>query len=32
VARVAATTGRPIKDVLADAVASSRLFRSLDHP
>jgi uncharacterized protein (DUF111 family) len=32
VARVAADTGRPIKDVLADAVASSRQFRSLDHP
>jgi pyridinium-3,5-bisthiocarboxylic acid mononucleotide nickel chelatase len=32
VARVATDTGRPIKDVLADAVASSRLFRSLDHP
>ncbi|MFL6134509.1 MAG: nickel pincer cofactor biosynthesis protein LarC [Nocardioidaceae bacterium] len=32
VARVATGTGRPIKDVLADAVASSRLFRSLDHP
>jgi pyridinium-3,5-bisthiocarboxylic acid mononucleotide nickel chelatase len=32
VARVATRTGRPIKDVLADAVASSRLFRSLDHP
>jgi pyridinium-3,5-bisthiocarboxylic acid mononucleotide nickel chelatase len=32
VARVAADTGRPIKDVLADAVACSRVFRGLDNP
>jgi pyridinium-3,5-bisthiocarboxylic acid mononucleotide nickel chelatase len=32
VARVAADTGRPIKDVLADAVAGSRVFHRLDNP
>jgi uncharacterized protein (TIGR00299 family) protein len=32
VAAVAADTGRPIKDVLADAVAGSRRFRSPDEP
>jgi hypothetical protein len=32
VARVAADTGRPVKDVLADAVAGSRRFRAQNPP
>jgi pyridinium-3,5-bisthiocarboxylic acid mononucleotide nickel chelatase len=32
VVRVAAQTGRPVKDVLADAAATSRRFRSPDDP
>jgi uncharacterized protein (DUF111 family) len=32
VVRVAALTGRPAKDVLADAAAASRRFRTPDDP